>query len=223
MQANDDNENEDDALEGLAQLNPENPYQGAPIHREEQFRDSNLVNGKFDKSSLWKPFATSSDAYATLELESFVNKKVNGIYQLVKGGNQCRVACRGDIGRIKWNKVLKKYQPIGRNSHCCIKKRLPFVGVGAERATTVVMLSVCVMSLCAMSVCAMSVCTGVCATVRAAAAREVRSARVGGGGVSIDDGVGTSVARNGTERTSALDRSTEMGDPVAAVGSGDFV
>ena len=99
-----------------------------------------------------------------------------------------------------------------------IKKRLPFVGVGVERATAVVMLSVC-----AMSVCAMSVCTEVCATVRAAAAREVRNARVGGGGVSIDDAVGTSVARNGAERTSALDRSTEMGDPVEAVGSGDSV
>ena len=37
MQGNDDNENEDDALEGLAQLNEENSYQGAPIHREEQF------------------------------------------------------------------------------------------------------------------------------------------------------------------------------------------
>ena len=99
-----------------------------------------------------------------------------------------------------------------------IKKRLPFVGVGVERATAVVMLSVC-----AMSVCAMSVCTEVCASVRAAAARGVRNARVGGGGVSIDDGVGTSVARDGTERTSALDRSTEMGDPVAAVEGGNFV
>ena len=104
-----------------------------------------------------------------------------------------------------------------------IKKRLPFGGVGAERATAVVMLSVCAMSVSAMSVCAMSVCTEVCATVRAAAAREVRNARVGGGGVSIDDGVGTSVARDGTERTSALDRSTEMGDPVAAVEGGNFV
>ena len=43
MQANDDNENEDDALEGLAQLEQQNPYAGAPIHREEQFRDSILV------------------------------------------------------------------------------------------------------------------------------------------------------------------------------------
>ena len=73
-----------------------------------------------------------------------------------------------------------------------------------------------------MSVCAMSVCTGVCATVRAAAAREVRNARVGGGGVSTDDGVGTSVAGDGTERTSALDRSTEMGDPVGAVDGRRF-
>jgi hypothetical protein len=54
MQANDDNENEEGAVEGLALLNEENPYQGAPIHREEQFLNSNLVNsGTFEKSSLW--------------------------------------------------------------------------------------------------------------------------------------------------------------------------
>ena len=40
MQANDDNENEDDAIEGLAQLEQQNPYQAAPIHREEQFLNS---------------------------------------------------------------------------------------------------------------------------------------------------------------------------------------
>ena len=40
MQANDDNENEDDALEVLALLEQQNPYQGAPIHREEQFLNS---------------------------------------------------------------------------------------------------------------------------------------------------------------------------------------
>ena len=116
MQANDDNQNEEDALEGLAQLEQQNPYAGAPIHREEQFRDSNRVNSEtFDESSLWKPFQTCSDAYATLELESFVKKKVNGIIQLERGGNQCRVVCRGDVGRTKWNKVLKKYQPISRD------------------------------------------------------------------------------------------------------------
>ena len=42
MQANNDNENEDNALEGLCLLNEENSYQGAPIH-EEQFLISNLV------------------------------------------------------------------------------------------------------------------------------------------------------------------------------------
>ena len=105
MQANEDNENADDALEGLALLEQQNPYQGAPIHREEQFRDSNLVNsGTFDKSSLWNPFQTCSDAYAKLELESFVNKKVNGTFLLARSGTQCRVVCRGDVGRIKWNR-----------------------------------------------------------------------------------------------------------------------
>ena len=34
MQANDDTENEDGALEGSALLNEENPYEGAPIQRE---------------------------------------------------------------------------------------------------------------------------------------------------------------------------------------------
>ena len=43
MQANEDNENEDDDLEGLSLLNEENSYQGAPIHREEQFLNSSLV------------------------------------------------------------------------------------------------------------------------------------------------------------------------------------
>jgi len=43
MQANDDNENEDDALEGLAQLEQQNPYAGAPIHGERTISNSNLV------------------------------------------------------------------------------------------------------------------------------------------------------------------------------------
>ena len=122
MQANDDNEDEDGAVEGLVDLGLANPYQGAPIHQEEQFRNSNLVNppnGKFDQSLLWEPFGTSKAAYATLELESFVNNKVNGIYQLKKGGNQCRVVCRGDVGRIKWNKTLSKFEPTRRNTHVC--------------------------------------------------------------------------------------------------------
>ena len=54
----------------------------------------------FDESSLWKPFQTCRDAYATLELESFVKKKVNGIFQLESGGNQCIIVCRGDVDRI---------------------------------------------------------------------------------------------------------------------------
>ena len=122
MQANDDNENEDGAVEGLVDLDEANPYQGAPIHREEEFLNSKLVNSEtFDESLLWKPFQTCSDAYATLELESFVNNKVNGTFQLVRCGNNCRVVCRGDVGRIKWNKVLKKHQPISnrRNAHIC--------------------------------------------------------------------------------------------------------
>ncbi|CAL6331336.1 unnamed protein product [Bathycoccus prasinos] len=38
---------------------------------------------------------------------------VSGIYQLENGGSQCRVVCRGDNGRIKWNKELKKYPLTG--------------------------------------------------------------------------------------------------------------
>ena len=94
MQANDDNENEDGAVEGLVDLGEANPYQGAPIHREEEFLNSKLVNSEtFDKSLLWNPFQTCSDAYATLELESFINNKVNGTFQLARGGNICRVVC----------------------------------------------------------------------------------------------------------------------------------
>ena len=40
MQANDDNENEDGTLEGLALLEQQNPYEDAPIHREEEFLNS---------------------------------------------------------------------------------------------------------------------------------------------------------------------------------------
>jgi len=122
MQANDDNENEDGAAEGLVDLGEANRYQGAPIHREEEFLNSKLVNSeKFDQSLLWEPFGTSKAAYATLELECFINKKVNGTFQLASGGNICRVVCRGDVGRIKWNKGLKKYQPIsnGNDAHIC--------------------------------------------------------------------------------------------------------
>ena len=102
MQVNDENENEDGAVEGLVDLGEANRYQGAPIHREEEFLNSKLVNSeKFDQSLLWEPFGTSKAAYATLELECFINKKVNGTFQLASGGNICRVVCRGDVGRIK--------------------------------------------------------------------------------------------------------------------------
>jgi hypothetical protein len=50
MQANEDNENEDDALEGLGQLEQQNPYAGAPIHTERTISDSNLVKRKEENS-----------------------------------------------------------------------------------------------------------------------------------------------------------------------------
>ena len=40
MPANDDTENENDDHEGLALLEEQNPYEDAPIHREEQFLNS---------------------------------------------------------------------------------------------------------------------------------------------------------------------------------------
>ena len=43
MQANDDNQDEDDALEGLAQLEQQNPYAGAPIHTERTISKLHLV------------------------------------------------------------------------------------------------------------------------------------------------------------------------------------
>lgn len=40
MQANDGIENENGTVEGLTAINAENPYHGAPMHREEQFLNS---------------------------------------------------------------------------------------------------------------------------------------------------------------------------------------
>jgi len=52
--------------------------QSAPIHREEQFINS-LLNSETRVS--YRAFHSRKDAYRMLELESFVSKKVNGIYQ----------------------------------------------------------------------------------------------------------------------------------------------
>ena len=43
MQANDDNQDEDDALEGLSLLEQQNPYAGAQIHRERTISKLHLV------------------------------------------------------------------------------------------------------------------------------------------------------------------------------------
>jgi len=68
MQANDDNENEDDALEVLALLEQQDPYQGAPIHRQEQF-----LNSTWSKKR--RVSYTSKEAYSMLE--GFVSNKLN--------------------------------------------------------------------------------------------------------------------------------------------------
>jgi len=82
------------------------------------------------------------------------------------------------------------------------------VGDGAERSIEVFVLSLC----------AVWICTGICATMRASAVRVKRSARIGGEGVTAVAAAGTSVAGGRTKRTSALDRSTKMGEPVGVVG-----
>ena len=52
----------------------------------------------------------------------------------------------------------------------------------------------------------------------------MRGTKIGGEGVTAVAGkAGTSVAGSRTKRTSALDRSTEMGEPIGAVGGGDSV
>ena len=94
-----------------------------------------------------------------------------------------------------------------------IRRRLPLVGDGAGRSIEVFVLSLC----------AVWICTGVCATLRAAAARVVRGAKIGDDGVTAVAAAGTSVAGGRTKRTSALDRSTEMGEAVGAVGEGGSV
>jgi hypothetical protein len=74
MQANEDNENENDALEGLALVNEENPYVRRCTNTwREQFLNSILV--KEEKSSLYKHFSHSNEAYS--RLEDFVSNKLN--------------------------------------------------------------------------------------------------------------------------------------------------
>ena len=94
-----------------------------------------------------------------------------------------------------------------------IKERLPLSGVGVERSIEVVLLPLC----------AVWICTGISVSLRTAAAHVVHIAKVGGEGVFAVAAAGTSVAGGRTKRTSALDISTEMEDPVGAVGGGDSV
>ena len=79
---------------------------------------------------------------------------------------------------------------------------------GAERSIEVFVLSLC----------AAWICTGLCATVRASAVRVKRCAGIGGEGVTAVAAAGTPVAGGRTKRTSVLDRSTKMGEPVGVVG-----
>ena len=69
MQANDDNENEDGAVQGLVDLGEANPYQGAPIHREEEFLNSKLVNSE-----------TFDNIFATFFLCYLLNLDLPGLF-----------------------------------------------------------------------------------------------------------------------------------------------
>ena len=88
MQVNDDNENEDGIVEGLVDLGAANPYLNAPIHQEREFLHKQIVNGtNFEESMLLVPFPTCKGAYGALEAQSFVDCKLNGIFQLRRFGN----------------------------------------------------------------------------------------------------------------------------------------
>ena len=95
MAANDNEQNDHDAAEGLADLNRIALLE-LPKNREEEEMQRIAVNGPFDKSILSRPFSSGSEAYQALILESFHTTNRKGIYQLVAGKNICRVECMGD-------------------------------------------------------------------------------------------------------------------------------
>jgi len=92
-------------------------------------------------------------------------------------------------------------------------KRFPLFGVEAGRPKVMLVLSVC----------AKWVCTGACASESAAAVRVVCGVEVSGEGVSVVAAAGTSAAVGRAKRSSASDRSTEMGGSEGAEDGGDSV
>ena len=90
MAANDNEQNDLDAAEGLAYLN-RIALQELPINREDEMEEI-VVNGPFDESNLLsRQFSSGSEAYQALLLDNFHRTKLKGLYQIVSGKNLCRV------------------------------------------------------------------------------------------------------------------------------------
>ncbi len=109
MAANDDEQNDHDATEGLADLN-RIALQELPINREEEEMQRIAVNGPFDISILSRPFSSRTEAYRALLLDSFHTTKRKGIYQLVSGKNVCKVVCMGDKYKLDEGKIERNSQ-----------------------------------------------------------------------------------------------------------------
>ena len=118
MAANDNEQNDLDAAEGLADLN-RIALQELPINREDEEMQRIAVNGPFDESILSRQFSSRSEAYRALLLESFHTTNRKGLYQLVSGKNVCKVVCMGDKDRIKWDKTAKRFLPTRRGVKLC--------------------------------------------------------------------------------------------------------
>ena len=109
MAANDDEQNDLDAAEGLADLN-RIALQDLPINREDEEMEGIAVNGPYDESDLLSTqYSSRKEAYQALLLDSFHRKKRKGIYQLVPGKNVCRVEFMGDRDRVIWNSKQKRF------------------------------------------------------------------------------------------------------------------
>ena len=111
--ANDNEQNDLDAAEGLACLN-RIALQELPINREDEEMEEIAVNGPFDESDLLSTqFSSRAEAYQALQSHSFHRTKLKGLYQIVSGKNVCRVVCMGDKlkldeGKIEWDSQQKR-------------------------------------------------------------------------------------------------------------------
>ena len=77
MAANDDEQNDLDAAEGLADLN-RIALQDLPINREDEEMEGIAVNGPYDESDLLSTqFSSRAEAYQALQLHSFHRTKIS--------------------------------------------------------------------------------------------------------------------------------------------------